>query len=257
MIVDILALLVLGTILTRLGRTQNFAERISFYLLFFLTFALFSYGLLKPDAPRWFRGFCLFLFLAQECWLLLEPLLEGFGRKWGLRNELQGLKKERGGLYEVVAACRLLSQAKLGALLAVERRKSLEEWIRKGIAVDAKISREIIFSVFTPPGALHDGSAVIRNGRLAACGVIVPLTQMLDFPKELGTRHRAAVGFSEVTDALCVVVSEESGSISLADGGSLYYDIPLEKLPLLLERALRFQLRKNKSPVQTLETVKA
>lgn len=257
MALDLLATSILVTILLRMGRTQTFKERISFYLLFFLYFGLFAYHLLEPDVPRWFGGFCLALFLAGQIWLIAEPLMDALGKHRASRALLKGLKKEKGGLYEVVAACHLLSQAKLGALLAIERRKPLANWIQKGVEVDAKLSREIIFSVFTPPGALHDGAAIVQKGRLAACGVIVPLTQIPHFPKELGTRHRAAVGFTEVTDALCLVVSEESGSISLADRGSLYYDIPFEKLPALLERALKFQLRKEKSPIQTLETVKA
>lgn len=249
---DLLALSLLMVLLMRLGKAAGFRERIFFYLFFFLYLGLFSYHLLDPDVPDWFRYFNAALFLGGGGWFLAEPLFEMFQRHRAARAALKGLKKEKGGLYEVVAACHLLSQAKLGALIAVQRRQSLERWCEKGVCLDAAVSRELIFAVFTPPGALHDGALILRGNRLAAAAVIVPLTQMPQFPKELGTRHRAAVGFSEATDALCLVVSEESGTISLADRGILYYDIPFEKLPALLERALRFQLRKNKSPLQTL-----
>ncbi len=251
----LLAASTLATLVLRIGKASTFRERAPFYLFFFLYFGLFAYPFLWADAPRWFQGMNITLFSGGQLWLLAEPLASAFQNRRQSTAALRGLKKEKGGLYEVVVATRLLSQTKLGALIVIERRQSLNSWCDKGIQVDAKLSREIIFSIFTPPGTLHDGAAVIRKDRLAACGVIVPLTHANHFPKELGTRHRAAVGFSEVTDALCLVVSEESGSVSIADRGSLYYDIPFEKLPRLLERALRFQLHKNKSLIQTLEVV--
>lgn len=245
----------LATLIFRIGKASSFRERAPFYLLFFLYFGLFAYPFLWADAPRWFHTLNVALFLGGQLWLLAEPVVDAFQNRRQSSAGIRGLKKESGGLYEVVVATRLLSQAKLGALLVIERRQPLKNWCDKGVRVDAKLTREIIFSVFTPPGTLHDGAAVIQKERLASCGVIVPLTQANHFPKELGTRHRAAVGFSEVTDALCLVVSEESGSVSIADRGSLYYDIPFEKLPQLLERALRFQLHKNKSLIQALEVV--
>lgn len=251
----LLAASTLATLIFRIGKVSSFRERIPFYLFFFLYFGLFAYLLLWADAPRWFQVFNIALFSGGQLWLLAEPLISAFQNRRQSSAALRGLKVDKGGLYELVVATNLLSRAKLGALIAIERRRSLNSWCDKGIRVDAKLTREIIFSVFTPPGTLHDGAAIIQKERLAACGVIVPLTQANHFPKELGTRHRAAVGFSEVTDALCLVVSEESGSVSIADRGSLYYDIPFEKLPQLLERALRFQLHKNKSLIQTLEVV--
>jgi diadenylate cyclase len=197
--------------------------------------------------------------VAGEILFLSEPFAALFNKKMSMTSSLKELKKEKGELYEVVMGAYLLSQARLGALIAIERKQPLKKWGDKGIQVDASLSREILYSIFTPPGALHDGGAIISQKRLTACSVIFPLTQTANFPKELGTRHRAALGFSEVTDALCLVVSEESGTISIADRGWLYYDIAFEKLPKFLEQALRFRLKnkKDKSLVQTWELAKA
>ncbi len=245
------------TIVYRIWTAASVRERLLLYLLFFLYFALFSYPLLWSEAPGWFHMMNLSLFAGGQMWLLVEPVLTTFQKGRSAGSHLRGLKKEKGGLYEVIVGGHLLAQAKLGALIAIERKQSLDAWSGKGVRIDAELSREILFSVFTPPGTLHDGAAIIKKDRLIAGGVIVPLTQATHFPKELGTRHRAAVGFSEATDAVCLVISEESGSMSIADRGTLYYDIPFEKLPEFLEKALRFQLHRSKSKFQTLEPVKA
>src|SRR3989338_7907686 len=119
----------------------------------------------------------------------------------------------------MVNAGRILSQTRQGALIAIEREESLEGWIQAGVGLDAKIRRETIYSIFTPPGALHDGGMIIRGDRIAASGVVFPLSETRDLPTELGTRHRAALGLSEKTDALAITISEETGKISLADHG--------------------------------------
>ncbi|MBI4367936.1 MAG: DNA integrity scanning protein DisA nucleotide-binding domain protein, partial [Candidatus Omnitrophica bacterium] len=115
--------------------------------------------------------------------------------------------------------------------------------------------REIIFSVFTPPGALHDGGMVIQGDRVVASGVLFPLSNRSDLPTELGTRHRAALGLSEATDALAIIISEETGKISLADNGSLLYDVKTERLAEMLEKALKNRLVKTtKKAKQTIRS---
>ena len=140
----------------------------------------------------------------------------------------------------------MLSEAKQGGLIAIQRKDSLEPWTQSGIPMEARIRKETIFSVFTPPGALHDGGMLIQNERISAAGVLFPLSKRLDLPTELGTRHRAGLGLSESTDALTIIVSEETGKISLADRGSLLYDVKLERLAEMLETALRKRLVRSK-----------
>ena len=246
------------TLIYCIAHTKSRSEKIPFYLFLLLYSGLSFYFFLGQDAHAWFLWINIPVFVLGEIFFVSHLLGEVLRPGYQSKNRLKALKKEKGELYEVIMGAHLLSQARLGALIAIQRKQSLISWGAKGIAVDALISREILYSVFTPPGALHDGGAIIENGRLAACGVIFPLTKTLDFPKELGTRHRAAVGFSETTDALCLVVSEESGTISIADRGFLYYDISFEKLPDVLDRALRFRLKnkKDKSLIQTFELAK-
>lgn len=114
-----------------------------------------------------------------------------------------------------------MSDKKIGALIIFERNTMLGDIINTGTVVDAKVSRELINSLFFPNSALHDGGVVIRDGRIKAAGCILPLTDNNLLSSELGTRHRASLGISEKSDAVAVVVSEETGKISIACGGEL------------------------------------
>lgn len=241
------------TLFWRIIRAKNFSQRAPFYLFLACYLALLTYPFLWLDAPTWLFYSNGVLFLAGTLWFIWEPIKDMIQKYRELGRHLKELKSEKGTLYEIVAACRQLSQARLGALMAIQRNQTLETWLQKGILIDANVSRELLFSIFTPPGAVHDGATLLTKNRLVSAGVIFPLTQAPHFPKELGTRHRAALGFSEVSDALCVVVSEESGCVSLADQGALYYNIPFEKLPEFLELGLKFKLRKNKALLQPFE----
>ena len=114
-----------------------------------------------------------------------------------------------------------MSDKKIGALIIFERDTMLGDIINTGTTVDAKVSRELINALFFPNSALHDGGVVIRDGRVIAAGCILPLTDNNSISSELGTRHRASLGISEKSDAVAVVVSEETGYISIACGGEL------------------------------------
>ena len=253
MVFDLIAVFLLAFLLFRIAKAPDVAASIPSVLTFFLYLALFSYAFLGMETPPWLGLFTRALFGGGALWFAGELLGKEFRERRDARNYLRGLKQKQGALHELVMASHLLSHAKLGALVLIERKKPLAGWCAKGIPVDGALSRELLFSIFTPPGALHDGAVIVRKDRVAAGGVIVPLTKNARMPKELGTRHRAAVGFSEVSDAVCLVVSEETGSISLADRGSLYYDIPVEKVSGLLENALRFKLERSKSLMLTFE----
>ncbi len=126
-------------------------------------------------------------------------------------------------IEEVVEACVEMSKLKRGALIVIERQSNLDDIISTGVKMEADISSELLMNVFVPYTPLHDGAAVIRieNARIMAASCLLPLTQAKNLRKELGTRHRAAIGMSEVSDALIVIVSEETGIISIAERGSL------------------------------------
>lgn len=124
-------------------------------------------------------------------------------------------------LREVAAAIAQLSHQRIGALIVIQRDNSLDYLLEVGTEIDAKVTAELIASIFFPYSPIHDGAVIIQHGKLTRAGCLLPLSQDPTLSKSLGTRHRAALGLSEQTDAVVLVVSEESGCISLAQGGSL------------------------------------
>lgn len=130
-------------------------------------------------------------------------------------------ERKKKAVLDVCKACQDMSEKKIGALIIFERETMLGDIINTGTVVDAKISRELVNSLFFPNSALHDGGVVVRDGRVYAAGCILPLTENNSLSSELGTRHRASLGISEKSDAIAVVVSEETGLISIACGGEL------------------------------------
>ncbi len=128
-------------------------------------------------------------------------------------------------IEEIVRACQALAQRRVGALVAIERDVQIDEFVEQGTVVDAELSRDLLISLFLPYSPLHDGAAVVRRDRIASAGCILPLAMRGNVPGSLGTRHRAAIGITEETDALVVVVSEETGRISLVMGGEIREDL--------------------------------
>ncbi|MFH1995875.1 MAG: diadenylate cyclase CdaA [Candidatus Omnitrophota bacterium] len=124
-------------------------------------------------------------------------------------------------LEEAGKAAIMLSKRKVGALIAIEREIGLKNYIETGTPVDAKVTKDILMPLFLPDSTIHDGGVIIQGGRIVAAGCLFPLAQITQISKSLGTRHRAAVGLSEETDAVVVVVSEETGGISVAVNGHL------------------------------------
>lgn len=123
---------------------------------------------------------------------------------------------------EVVRAVQNMSATRTGALIVLERGTGLEEFVDTGIKVEGLVSAELLVNIFIPKSPLHDGAAIIRGDRLQAAACVLPLSESRELARELGTRHRAAVGLTEQSDALAVVVSEETGTVSLAVEGNLY-----------------------------------
>ena len=135
----------------------------------------------------------------------------------------------------IVQACREMSAHKTGALIVIGRQSDLRLITEGGIAIDAKISTPLLENIFFKNAPLHDGAVVIEGDRIVAAKFILPVTQS-DVPKSYGTRHRAAIGMSEISDAIILVVSEETGGISIAHGGTIHRDIAPDQLANLLQR---------------------
>ena len=141
-------------------------------------------------------------------------------------------------ISQTVAACEAMSKARIGALIVFARDSVLEEYFKTGTVIDGRVSEQLIRNIFFTNAALHDGAMIIRDGRIAAAGCVLPLSESSRLSLDLGTRHRAAVGMSEVSDAVVVVVSEETGAISVAIDGMLKSHLA----PQTLERLLRNEL---------------
>lgn len=143
---------------------------------------------------------------------------------------------ETSHVSEIEDAVANLSRRGLGAILVLERNTGLRGVAETGTALDAALSSELIETIFTPPSPLHDGAVIVRGNQIVAAGCILPLSQNPNLERSLGTRHRAAVGLSEETDALCLVVSEETRNISLAERGNLIRNIDPLSLKGILSR---------------------
>ncbi|NWF75652.1 MAG: TIGR00159 family protein [Nitrospirae bacterium] len=129
--------------------------------------------------------------------------------------------EELKSLDEIIKATIALSNRKIGALIAIERETSLKDFVEIGTPLDAKVSKEVLLSIFHPTSPIHDGAVVIKGNRIVAAGCFLPITTESDISRSLGTRHRAGIGLSEETDAVVIIVSEETGAISMAINGKL------------------------------------
>lgn len=154
---------------------------------------------------------------------------------------LSKLIKRKGDSEEVndsyiplVLACKNMSQQKVGALIIVERNDSLDEYAKSGSVVDGNLNQRLIETIFFKNSPLHDGAMVISNGRVAAAACILPVSNSQDVPGRLGLRHRSALGVSERTDALVIIVSEETGYISIAQNGRLRINVSIHELEKVL-----------------------
>ncbi len=139
---------------------------------------------------------------------------------------------------ELIEAVEQLSRSKTGAIIVLENDVGLDEYADTGSAIEARVSREMLITIFTPQSPLHDGAVIIEGDTIKAAGAILPLTQTALHDKSLGTRHRAALGLSEESDAIVIVVSEETARISVAHGGRLEVGVESSRLRQLLEGSL-------------------
>ncbi|HEA47169.1 MAG TPA: TIGR00159 family protein [bacterium] len=180
-------------------------------------------------------GLTTFNFLVKGLWqvlilafiILFAPEIRRALAEVGQRRFFRGFLKEAkpGYLDQIIEAVDILSKKKKGALIALERETGLKTYIETGIRIDSEVSRELLSTIFLPNTPLHDGAVIIQGNRVAAAGCLLPFTRNPDVSKRIGMRHRAALGLSEETDAVVVIVSEETGKISLAVGGRLTRDL--------------------------------
>lgn len=150
----------------------------------------------------------------------------------------QSFRNEDKAIDELVKGCTALAARRFGALIVVERETGINDFLEIGIELDAKLSSDLLGAVFQPKSPIHDGAAVIQRGRLTRAGCFLPLTQNPGVSPSLGTRHRAAIGLTELVDAIAVVVSEETGRISVVVSGKMTRDLDAITLRKVLSRLL-------------------
>ena len=155
----------------------------------------------------------------------------------GHRNARQS-EETRQMIVPIVLACMSMGKGKVGALIIIERASPLDDIMDTGDRIDANINQRLIENIFFKNSPLHDGAMIISQKRIKAAGCILPVSHDLNIPKELGLRHRAAMGISQVSDAIAIVVSEETGRISIAMGGQIYLRLSAEELEQILTTEL-------------------
>ncbi len=178
---------------------------------------------------------------------------------FGNRLRFPVLRRQRGQLGEtiydeIVLAATTLSSEKIGALIVVERNVGLRNLIDAGVSLDAKLSYDLLVTIFNPTTPLHDGAVIIQNERIAAASVFLPLTKNPSISRELGTRHRAAIGVTEGSDAVSVVVSEETGLITFVESGEVKRNLDTSALRSLLLGAMEIPvIEKKREATKTMK----
>lgn len=155
-----------------------------------------------------------------------------FTKFFGITKDLETKTKE--DVYKIVIATMELAKQKIGALIVIERDIKIKDIIDKGIEIDAEVSPQLLVNIFVPNTPLHDGAVIISNNKIAAAACVLPLADDKNIAKELGTRHRAAVGVSRESDSIVIVVSEETGKVSVAKDGTLIADVREDVLKKIL-----------------------
>ena len=186
--------------------------------------------------------FILTNFLAYGILLLIvvfQPELRSVFERLGRKRIIDVFDTERNIIFkhaisEIVKATEIMSKNQIGALIVIQRDTKVSEVLKEGVALNAKVSSELIQNIFTPKTPLHDGAIVIEESVILAAKCILPLSSEVAVPKHLGTRHRAAVGITEISDAIVIVVSEETGTISLVESGRMIRNLSGDSLKELL-----------------------
>jgi len=216
-------------------------------------------ALLKMNTILWIAEKSISV-LATAALVVFQPELRRALEKLGQKNFFSSmltfernrdiLRYSENTIRSIVDACYEMSKAKTGALIVVEQEIMLSEYQITGIALDCLVSQQMLMNIFEHNTSLHDGAVIVRNDRIVAATCYLPLSENRDLSKQLGTRHRAAIGMSEVSDALVICVSEETGHVSYALGGRLTSQVSRDQLQQAL---VQRQLKEESNPVFTLK----
>jgi diadenylate cyclase len=208
-------------------------------ILFLVVGLLLIAGVFRLQALGWLLTNALTV-LAVALPVVFQPelrrALEQIGRGGQLFNRKAPEDARVQIINEVVRAAEKLSERRHGALIVLQRNSSLDEFIRTGVRLDSNVNAELLLTIFWPKTELHDGAVIINNnGHIASAAAVLPLTASRNLPNpKMGTRHRASLGISEVSDAICVVVSEETGKIAITNGGRMVSRLDIERLRTIL-----------------------
>ena len=178
------------------------------------------------------------VFIVLGALMIFQPELRRMLGELGNLPLFATAHKQRENIEVVIQTCERLADVKIGALIAIEQSIQLQEAVESGIPVDCEATSEMLETIFFPNNAIHDGGVILKGDRIAYAACIFPLTQRQDLNRSLGTRHRAAIGLSEETDAVVIAVSEETGAISYAYKGQLVRGVTLEELRAFLSSML-------------------
>ena len=223
----------------------SFLRSIGFVAILVIIFAVKIFDITGMDAlSEIFKYFIIFAFISAV--IIFQPEfrhgITRLGRSPFARTLRRlGMKPQDTGPSsedEICRAARRFSKNHTGSMVVIERELSLQPYIDRSVRLDAAVRAELLDTIFTTPTLLHDGAVIVRGDRLEAAGAVLPLTQNPALPKRYGTRHRAAVGISEESDAVVVVTSEETGAISLVYGGQLYAQEDTVKMEETLQRLI-------------------
>lgn len=219
--------------------------------LLILIVAFFVTQKLGLDVINWILRH-VFTFFVIAFLIIFQPELRRGLARLGQSPFFSLFAKEEKVIYEVVRGAAVLARKKMGALIALEREIGLKVYAESGVPLDAKVTSELIATIFMPNTPLHDGGIIIREDRVIVAGCLFPLTDNPKVSKTLGTRHRAAIGLTEETDAIVIIVSEETGIMSLALGGKMIRNLDDKKLMKLL-KGLYFQQKRRAGQDEMLE----
>lgn len=206
------------------------------FLVVIVSMLIFSY-VMKLEVLGWLLRYSLG-FLAIAILIIFQPELRRILAELGTHPFIVNAREQRENIEVIIQSVARLSEAKIGALLAIEQSVPLRDATESGIVVDCEATPEMIETIFFPNNAIHDGGVILRGDRIAYAATIFPLTQRQDLNKSLGTRHRAAIGLSEETDAIVIIVSEETGRVSYAYKGQFVAGVSEETLRAFLSSLL-------------------
>src|SRR6185312_9149668 len=209
--------------------------------IFVILFARILTEYLGLDTLKWMLdqvlmfGFLAIIIIFQpEVRRALEQL--GRGRLFA-RSAMQEEEERERMIEAFTKSVSYMAKRRIGALISIERETGLSEYIETGIQMNSNVTSELLIDIFIPNTPLHDGAVILQKNRIAAAGCYLPLSESPFISKELGTRHRAAIGISEVTDAITIIVSEETGAVSITSAGDLNRDIRMEEFESRVQRA--------------------